>query len=212
MKLEFRTICSTRTMVLVFILVLLSGCAITGRERATETTTSMRAVEKDYQQALVQIDATNAALEDLVRPQQGDLKKSFDAYTKNVTRMEKLGKQLTKHTEKMTTQGDDYLAEWENSYTNPEIQALSEQRRVEVREVYSKIPEASVGIKGALKSYLTDIKEIQKYLANDLTPRGIDAIRPVARKAVVDGDNLKETIKPVLRAFAKIRAATAANE
>jgi hypothetical protein len=59
---------------------------------------------------------------------------------------------------------------------------------------------------------LTDIKEIKLYLANDLTPQGIDAIRPVARKAVVDGDNLKETIKPVLNAFARIRAATAAKE
>ncbi|AJF05489.1 DUF2959 family protein [Geoalkalibacter subterraneus] len=212
MKLEFRLFYSFRTLVFVFIFVFLSGCAMTGRERATETTSSMRAVEKDYQQALVQIDATNASLEDLLSPQQDDLKKSFDVYSKNVSRMEKLGKQLAMHTEKMTTQGDDYLEEWENSYTNPEIQALSEQRRVEVREVYAKIPAASVGVKGALQSYLTDIKEIQMYLANDLTPRGIDAIRPVARKAVVDGDNLKETIRPVLSAFARIRAATAANE
>jgi hypothetical protein len=210
-KLEFRPSSSFHTVVLVFILVL-SGCATSGRERATETTTSMRAVENDYQQALVQIDETNASLEDLVRPQQEDKKKAFDAYTKNVTEMEKLGQQLAIHTEKMRTQSADYLAEWENAYTNPEIRALSEQRRVEVSQIYATIPEASVGIKGALKSYLSDIKEIQLYLANDLTPRGIDAIRPVARKAVVDGDNLKETINPVLSAFARIRAAAAAEE
>jgi hypothetical protein len=158
-NLKFRPISFFHTAVLVFIVVL-SGCATTGRERATETTTSMRAVEKDYQQALVQIDKTNASLEDLVRPQQDDLKKAFGAYAKNVDEMEKLGNQLATHIEKMTTQGDAYLAEWENSYTNPEIQALSEQRRVEVREIYARIPEASVGIKGALQSYLTDIKEI----------------------------------------------------
>ena len=211
MNLKFRPSSFFPPAVLVFILVL-SGCATTGRERAAETTTSMRAVETDYQKALVQIDKTNASLEDLVRPQQDNTKKAFAAYKKNVDEMEKLGNQLTTHTEKMTTQGDAYLAEWENSYTNPEIQALSEQRRVEVREIYARIPEASVGIKGALQSYLTDIKEIKLYLANDLTPQGIDAIRPVARKAVVDGDNLKETIKPVLSAFARIRAATAAKE
>lgn len=211
MKLQFQSFSSFRTVVFIFILVL-SGCATTGRERATETTTSMRAVENDYQQALVQIDATNASLEDLVRPHQGDLKKSFEAYTKDVTRMEKLGKQLTRHTEKMARQGEDYLEEWENSYSNPEIQALSEQRRVEVREIYARIPAASIGVKGDLQAYLTDIKEIQRYLANDLTARGIDAIRPVARKAVVDGEDLKETIKPVLSAFAKIRATTGVME
>jgi hypothetical protein len=172
----------------------------------------MQAVEEDYQQALVQIDETNAALEELVRPQQDDTKDSFNVYTKNVHEMEELGEELTKHTEKMSTQGNAYLAEWENSYTGSEIRALSEQRRIEVRELYAKIPNASVGVKGALQSYLTDIKEIQMYLANDLTPQAIDAIRPVTRKTVVDGDNLKTAIRPVLSAFERIRAVTGAKE
>ncbi|WP_027715488.1 hypothetical protein [Desulfuromonas sp. TF] len=193
-------------------IVCLSGCATTGRERAAETTSSMRVVEEDYQKALVQIDETNASLEELVRAQQDDTKKAFDVYTKNVRKMEKLGEQLTMHSEKMSTQGDAYLSEWGHSYTNPEIRALSEQRRLEVRALYAKIPEASVGVKGALQSYLTDVREIQMYLSNDLTPRGVDAIRPVARKAVVDGDSLKEAIRPVLIAFDRIRTATAAKE
>ncbi|MDF1579462.1 MAG: DUF2959 family protein [Desulfuromonadales bacterium] len=211
MKLEFRSLYSLCTVVFIFIIVL-SGCAITGRERAADTATSMQAVEEDYQQALVQIDETNAALEALVRPQQDDTKDAFDVYTKNVREMEKLGEELTKHTEKMSTQGNTYLAEWENAYTGSEIRAPSEQRRIEVRELYAKIPNASVGVKGALQSYLTDIKEIQMYLANDLTPQAIDAIRPVTRKTVVDGDNLKTAIRPVLSAFDRIRAVTGAKE
>lgn len=211
MKLEFRSLYSLCTVVFIFIIVL-SGCAITGRERAADTATSMQAVEADYQQALVQIDETNAALEALVRPQQDDTKEAFDVYTKNVREMEKLGEELTKHTEKMSTQGNTYLAEWENAYTGSEIRALSEQRRIEVRELYAKIPNASVGVKGALQSYLTDIKEIQMYLANDLTPQAINAIRPVTRKTVVDGDNLKTAIRPVLSAFDRIRAVTGAKE
>jgi hypothetical protein len=70
-----------------------------------------------------------------------------------------------------------------------------------MREIYAKIPEASIGVRGALKSYLTDIKEIQLYLSCDLTPEGIEAIRPTALKAVLDGESLKETVKPVLAAI-----------
>ncbi len=207
MKLKFCLSILAPAVLLLGGIVSLSGCAMTGRERATDTATSMQAVEGDYRQALEQIDATNASLADLVEPLQGDTKKAFAVYAKNVDKMEKLGKQLAMHTEKMRTQGNDYLVEWENSYTNPEIRALSEQRRIEVREKYAKIPAASVGIKGALQSYLIDIKEIQLYLANDLTPQGINTIRPVAGRAVEDGDNLKETIHPVLSAFAGIRLA-----
>jgi hypothetical protein len=109
------------------------------------------------------------------------------------------------HTENMKTRGNDYFMEWESSYTNPDIRELSERRRIEMRAVYAKIPEASIGVKGALKSYLTDIREVQKYLSNDLTPQGIAAISPIAQRAVADGDSVKESIKPVLAAIDQVK-------
>jgi hypothetical protein len=193
------------TTVLLGAITCLTGCATTGMDRATTTTNSMQTVEGDYKQASLQIDTTRASLEELIKPDQTDTKKAYDAYTANVVKMEKSGKQLDTHTEKMRVKGNDYFAEWENSYTNPEIRELSERRRIEIREGYVKISEASIGVKGALKSYLTDIGEIQKYLSNDLTPQGIESIRPVAQRAMTDGDNLKETVKPVLAAIDRVK-------
>jgi hypothetical protein len=193
------------TTVLLGAITCLTGCATTGMDRATKTTNSMQTVEGDYKQASVQIDATRATLEDLIKPDQADMKKAYDAYTANVVKMEKSGKQLETHTEKMRVKGNDYFAEWESSYTNPEIRELSERRRIEIREGYGKISEASIGVKGTLKSYLTDIREIQKYLSNDLTPQGIESIRPVAQRALTDGNNLKETVKPVLAAIDRVK-------
>jgi len=183
----------------------LTGCATTSMDRATKTTNSMQAVEGDYRKASVQIDATRASLEDLIRPGQADLKKAYGAYAEDVEKMEKLGKQLTLHTEQMRTRGNDYFAEWESSYTSPEIRELSERRRNEMRDIYAKIPEASIGVSGSLTSYMTDIKDIQTYLSNDLTPQGIESIRPIAQKAVTDGENLKETVKPVLAAIDRVK-------
>lgn len=194
------------TSVLIATLSFLSGCATTGMDRATKTTTSMQTVEVDYQQASQQIDATRASLEDLIKPNQPDMKKSFEAYTGHVEKMEKSGRLLDRHTEQMRTRGNEYFIEWENTYTNPEIRELSERRRIEIRDGYRKISEASIGVRGALKSYLTDIREIQKYLSNDLTPQGIESIKPIAQQAVIDGDNLKETVKPVLTAIDLVKA------
>ena len=188
-----------------FTFTCLTGCATTGMDRATKTTNSMQTVEMDYKQAPIQIDATRASLEELIRPDQADMKKAYDVYNTNVQKMEKLGRQLDTHTEKMRVKGNDYFAEWESSYTNPEIRELSERRRIEIREGYVKISEASIGVKGALKSYLTDILEIQKYVSNDLTTQGIESIRPIAQRALTDGDNLKETVKPVLIAIERVK-------
>lgn len=189
------------TTVLLGAFTLLTGCATTGMDRATKTTDSMQSVEADYRQASSQIDITRTSLEALINPTQTDVKKAQDVYTDNVVKMEKLGKRLETHTDNMRTRGNKYFMGWENSYTNPEIRELSERRRIEMREIYAKIPEASIGVKGALKSYLTDIREIQKYLANDLTPQGIAAISPIAQRALADGENVKEAIKPVLAAI-----------
>lgn len=193
------------TTVLLGAITCLTGCATTGMDRATKTTNSMQAVEDDYRQASGQIDVTRASLEDLVKPTQTDVKKANDVYSDNVVKMEKLGKQLDMHTDNMRARGNDYFMEWESSYTNPEIRELSERRRIEMRAIYAKIPAASIGVKGALKSYLTDIREIQKYLANDLTPQGIAAISPTAQRAIMDGESVKEAIKPVLTAIGQVK-------
>jgi Skp family chaperone for outer membrane proteins len=208
-----------RTTVLVLFVTLLfaaasslTGCATTGTERATKTTNSMQTVESDYRQVSLQVDATNASLQELINPEQVDLKKALDNYKTNVAKMQKLGKQLDKHTTDMSSQGQNYFSEWEkqgNTYTNPQIRQLSEERRLQLRDVFSQIPEASVGVKGSLHSYLADIGDIQKFLSTDLTPKGVEGITPVAQKAMQDGEDLKTSVRPVLAAIDHARTAMA---
>jgi hypothetical protein len=45
------------------------------------------------------------------------------------------------------------------------------------------------------------------YLSNDLTPAGIESIRPVATKAINDGDYLAAAISPVSDALANAKSA-----
>ncbi|MDF1614892.1 DUF2959 family protein [Desulfurivibrio dismutans] len=194
------------SVVLFGAIIYLSGCATIGMDRAKKTTDTMQALENDYQQASLQIDATNAALRNLVLPTQIDTRKAYNVYTTEVKKMEALGTRLNRHADEMQSQRDAYFEKWETSYDSAEIQELSEQRRVEMRAAYEKIPEASIGVKGALQSYLNDIREIQRYLSNDLTPQGIDSIRPTADRAVKDGDRLQESIKSVLVAIGQVRS------
>lgn len=186
----------------------LSGCATTGMQRSEKTNTSMQTVETDIRQAMAQVDVTSASLEELVRPGQSDVKKAFGKYSDSVEKMDTLGKRLFNHVDKMSAQGKDYFEEWQkqgNAYTNPEIQSLSEQRRSDLNTEYAKIAAASVGVKGAYKAYMSDNREIKTYLSNDLTSKGVESITPVSQKSVRDGDNLKESVRPVLGAIDNAR-------
>lgn len=185
-------------------LLLLPGCATTGSGRAEKTTAKMEVVDSEIRQAVVQIDATGLSLEKLITPGLSDTKGAFETYSENVVKMERLGEKLIKHTDEMSVRGKDYFAEWEkqgNTYTNPQIRELSEQRRSDLNTVYRKISESSIGVKGWFIAYMRDIKEIQSFLSTDFTDKGIASITPVARKAINDGTVLRNAVLPVLSAL-----------
>jgi hypothetical protein len=194
---------------LIVTVIGLAGCDSTGRQRSREATTTMQTMENDIKSVAVQLDVTGASLDELMRPGQSDVKKAFNLYTDNVSKIEKMEKDFAKHADEMKARGKDYFEEWQkegDKYKNPQIQELSDQRRIELGEIYGKIAENSIGVRDAFKAYVSDAKEIQNYLSNDLTSKGIEAIAATARKVVDNGENLRLAIKNVQTAIEKARA------
>lgn len=186
----------------------LGGCATTGMDRSVKTSNSMRDVDSEIRKMMVQIDVTAASLDSLVNPGKTDLKKSFDSYSDNLAKLDKEGTKVLKRLDEMKANSKEYFDEWEkqgDTFSNSEIRELSEQRRGKLAEIYAQVPAAGAGIKGSYHAYLTDLKEIQKYLSNDLTPKGIEGITPVANKSVQNLDSLKSSLKPVIVALDEIK-------
>jgi len=196
------------TTVLLVTAAFLSGCATTGMDRSMKTSHSIQQVDTEIREMNVQIDATAASLDSLVMGGKADPKKSFDSYSKNVSRLESEGKRVLKRLDEMKLNSREYFEEWEkqgDTFTNPEIRELSEERRSKLAAIYAQVPAAGAGVKGSYNAYLTDLKEIQKYLSNDLTPSGIEGITPVAQKSVQNLDHLKASLKPVVAALDEIK-------
>ncbi|OGW34885.1 MAG: hypothetical protein A2010_19060 [Nitrospirae bacterium GWD2_57_9] len=198
---------------------LFTGCAKmkgeTGVERATKTTTSMETVTSDTKVASLQIDATKATLDDLLKTGQSpnaqpeDVKKSHERFSENVAKMEDIGNKLNKDIDKMHAQGNEYFEGWAKeggTYTSPEMQKLSEQRRTRLDSSFREMQAAAAGVRPNLNAYLADIKQIQTYLSNDLTAKGISAIVPIAKAAEQDGAKLKKSFIPVQNAIMQARA------
>lgn len=189
---------TNRSPLFLTVFLLLAGCASTGMERSVDATTTMQTVENDIQQIVVQLNATGQSLANLVSPSQSDVKKAFDTFAVDVEKIEKMEASFSSHADEMQAKGKDYFAEWKKEgakYDNPEIQALSDQRRDELGTVYGRIASNSIGVKTAFKTYVSDVNEIHTYLSTDLTSKGIDAIAEVSRRVVRDGADLKYAIK-----------------
>ncbi len=178
--------------------ILLAGCASTGMERSDDATNTMQTVENDITLIVVQLDVTGRSLDNLVLHGQSDVTKAFGEFAVNVEKIAKLQSSFAAHADEMQARGKDYFAEWKKegaAYKNPEMQQLSEQRRVELGAIYGRIAGSSIGVNATFKTYVSDVKEINNYLSTDLTPKGIEAVAPISRKVVSDGDELKNAIK-----------------
>jgi hypothetical protein len=190
----------------------MAGCATTGIERSAKTQTSMTEMDSNIKLLLVQLDATGASLRELVKPNNSDVEKAFYLFTENVSELEEMEENFTKHADEMNARGTDYFEEWQSEgdiYKNPRIQQLSEQRRHELTRIYEEIATNSIGVKEGLNSYVSDLREIQRYLSNDLTPKGIAAIKPLAREITGKGRDLNYEIKEVQAAVNRAKASMA---
>jgi chromosome segregation ATPase len=204
----------SRTLVFFAMLLLgtaafLGGCATTGMDRSVKASNSIKEVDREIRKMSVQIDITAASLYTLVNTGKPDLKKSFKSFTDNLADLDKEGTKVLKRVEEMKLRNKEYFEEWEkegDAFTNSEIRELSTERRNRLAEIYARVPAAASGIKGTYHAYLTDLKEIQKFLSTDLTPKGIEAITPVANKSVQDMDSLKISLQPVIAALDDIKA------
>ena len=196
-------------MLLLGTVSFLGGCATTGMDRSVKTSNSIREVDGEIRKMIVQIDVTAASLDAVVTTGQPNLKKTFGKYSDNVENLDKEGKRVIKRLEEMKVRSNEYFAEWEkegDAFTNSEIRELSTERRTKLAASYARVPAAGAGIKGTYNAYLTDLKEIQKYLSTDLTPKGVEGITPVANKSVQDLDALKQSLQPVIAALDEIKA------
>ncbi len=196
-------------MLLISTAALQFGCATTGVDRSVKTSNSIQEVDSEIRKMIVQIDVTAISLDSLVIAGNPDLKKSFESYSDNVFKLEKEGKKMNKRVEEMKSQSKEYFGEWEkqgDTFTNTEIRELSAERRNKLAEIYARVPASASGIKGTYLAYLTELKEIQKYLSNDLTPKGVETITPVANKSIQDLDALKVSLRPVIFALDEIKA------
>lgn len=200
---------NTYMLICMAMVFAVSACSTTGMQRSEEVQSTMQTVDNDIKLIVVQLDAIGASLDELIKPGQADVKKAFDVYSGNVSKIKKMETNFAKHAGEMEASGKTYFAEWDNNgqkYDNPEIQKQSDERRAALGLIYDKIAQNNIGVKEAFRAYVSDVNEIETFLSNDLTSLGVDSISPVANKAVNNGRHLRNELSKLQGAIEDARA------
>jgi hypothetical protein len=173
------------------------GNSSPGHQRAIKATASMTDAQDELMEAKSLIEETMTILEGIVQGENIDLRKQYNQFVKKKTASEKQCEKVTESAENMKTQGDAFFLAWEQeliSIENPDIRRPSEERRTVSLKSHEKMTTAMQNAIDSFKSFLNNMKDIQKYLDIDLTPAGISLISTQTGKSKEKAVTAQETI------------------
>ncbi|MGO8926721.1 MAG: DUF2959 family protein [Limisphaerales bacterium] len=174
-----------------------TGCATSGYKQADKTGEGIA----EFRDAIVNgkkaIDATMKSLDQVAMSATTDPRKPFERYSKDVANLESAANKARKCSEDVKAQGKTYFAQWQKQLAdvkNPDIRELAEQRKAKLQETFDSIRQLVEPLKAQFNPWLSDLKDLQKYLANDLTIAGVDAAKPLFAKTQAEGLEVQKSM------------------
>src|SRR5512138_2346748 len=148
-----------------------------------------------------EVDTTMAALDKVVTTAASDPRKAFKDFDKAVPQIDSAAKKAKKRGEDIKARGQAYFQAWEKelaSVNNAEIRQLAEERKAKLQETFGGIRSAMEPVRDQFNTWLADLKDLQKYLSNDLTIGGIDAAKELIGKTKTEGRGVQQTMDKVV--------------
>jgi hypothetical protein len=125
-------------------------------------------------------------LDALTKQKSGDLRPTYDAYCAEVKKTHDAAQATASRVGDMETASKDYFGAWQSEVTsisNESLRRKAQRRLDDVRRSYDKVVASLRQAGAAFKPFLSDLDDVQKTLANDVTVGGVNSIRGVAKDA-----------------------------
>ena len=188
-----------------------SGCGTTsGYKQADKTGEGIA----DFREAIVNgkkaIDATMKSLDQVAVSATTDPRKAFEHYSKNVASLESAAKDARKCSQDVKEQGKTYFAQWEKQMAevkNPDIRNLAVERKAKLQAAFETIRQYAEPLKAQFDPWMSDLKDLQKYLSNDLTIAGVDAAKPLFTKTEAEGREVQKSMDALVAELNTVAAA-----
>jgi malate synthase len=186
---------TVRTKALALALTLMTAqAAWAGQEQLAA---SIRDTRNEVVATRDQLQATVDALDALVKQKEGDLKPAYDEFVAQVTRTQADASLTKTRAQKMQVDAKTHFGSWQkevDGIANEKLRKKAQKRLDKVAKSYNKaisqLEEAGI----SFEPYLSDLADVKKILANDLTRGGIKSIKGTVSKAKFDLRTVRDHI------------------
>ncbi|MFB3820218.1 MAG: peptidoglycan-binding domain-containing protein [Candidatus Methylomirabilales bacterium] len=194
------SLCFVVAAAAVTLTALLSGCATSGIERRADVVSRMEDTRNYVARSRTQLAATLAALNGLPGKSGDALTTQYRLFGQEFERFQSLANDVGRHAASVRERGDKQLNAWQDeaaTVQDPELRRRAEARRAEQGARYDAFAREIAETQRTLYAFLTDLRDIRRYLDADLTPEGVANVRDKIAAA-----NRNET--PVMQSLARL--------
>ena len=171
---------------------------------------SIRDAQVETTRTSEQLKATLSALNALTGQKQGDLRPAYNNYCAEVAKTESAAAWTRTRVQWMAGDGRKYFQDWQNTVNgiaNESLRKKAQKRLDAVQKSYDKV-EASLKLAGEkFKPFLSDLGDIQKALATDVTAGGVKAIKSTVKSANWNHQYVDKAVQAALKEMGKMEKA-----
>jgi len=133
-----------------------------------------------------QLEATLNALNALTKQTKGDLRPAYNAFAAEIPKTEAAANSTRTRVRWMGGDGQAYFTSWQkdiDGIANESLRKTAQKRLNSVKKSYDKVADELTKAGAKFTPFLSDLNDIQKTLANDVTQSGVKAIRSTVSSA-----------------------------
>jgi len=176
------------------------GCASTNYKKADAAGTSLRRAGIQIEAESRAIDATLAALDDLVNKPAPDLKPQFGRFNASLDRLVASSNRAQKAADVAHKKSADYFETWDKETTTIKFDAVRDQsvsRKTQVSNEFSTVNQRYRENQAVMEPLISYLQDIRTALSTDLTAGGIQSVKSLA-------DNAQQNARKVQVALARL--------
>lgn len=165
-------------------LLLLASCQTSGHQRVNATSARLDELRTSLEALDEEVAAVADSLAAVVEKASEDPKPAFEQFGKDVKTVERSYERTRGRLAQAEQEAAKLFDEWTRNaamISDPDIRALSEKRRDELKEALDDVVSEMQDAVAELESFVSTSRDLQTYLSQDLTPQGIRAIADKSR-------------------------------
>jgi hypothetical protein len=154
-----------------------------------------------------QLQQTVDALDVLVKQKTGDLRPTYNAYVAEVKKTHSAADWTVSRAPSMQKASADYFGTWQaevGGIANESLRKKAQKRLDAVRKSYDKVVASLQEAGKEFRPFLSNLDDIEKTLANDITPGGVKAIRGTADDANFNVKKVRRDIADAIEELGKM--------